>query len=113
MAKLIADAGDSEINAWDTQRLAELAEQSLDIMKSKKEEGATPREPAFPTNNHCSRRTPRRYRKTCKIDGHRQLINEAQQSRQPIYFLAIHHLDDLSILVTSTTKGRKLGWVLK
>ena len=36
MAKLIADAGDSEINAWDTQRLAELAEQRLDIMKSKR-----------------------------------------------------------------------------
>ena len=107
MAKLIADAGDSEINAWDTQRLAELAEQSLDIMKSKRSWERLLAGLHFlqitiaPDELQDDIGRPAR---SMVID---QLINEAQQSRQPIYFLAIHHLDDLSILVTSTTKGRK------
>ena len=107
MAKLIADAGDSEINAWDTQRLAELAEQSLDIMKSKRSWERLLAGLHFlqitiaPDELQDDIGRPAR---SMVID---QLINEAQQSRQPIYFLAIHHLDDLSILVTSTTKGKK------
>ena len=107
MAKLIANAGDSEINAWDTQRLAELAEQSLDIMKSKRSWERLLAGLHFlqitiaPDELQDDIGRPAR---SMVID---QLINEAQQSRQPIYFLAIHHLDDLSILVTSTTKGKK------
>ena len=110
MAKLIANSGGAEIIAWDTERLAELAEQSLNIKKSKRSwERFLAGLPFLQVTT-----APRELRDEggrptrSKVVG--QLINEAQQSRRPVYFLAIHHLDDLSIAVTSTTKGRK-AWL--
>ena len=107
MAELIADAGDSELNAWDAQRLSEIAEQTLGIVKSKRSwERFLASLPFLQVSIAPGELLDDigRPARSMVID---QLINEAQQSRQPIYFLAIHHLDDLSILVTSTTKGRK------
>ena len=110
MAELKASAAESPIKVWDVQLLADLAEMALDIKKSKRSwerfladlpllQVTTALDELRDNNGNPAR--------ALVIS---QLIDEAQRSRRPIYFLAIHHLDDLSVAVISTTKGKKT-WV--
>jgi len=110
IAQLIASAGELEISPWDTQRLAELAEQSLGITKSKRSWERFLAGLPFLQVNLAPDELQDEIGRPARSMVIGQLINEAQQSRQPVYFLAIHHLGDLSIAVTSTTKGRK-SWL--
>ena len=110
IAQLIASASDSEFTPWDTQRLAELAEQSLGITKSKRSWERFLAGLPFLQVTIAPDELQDEFGRPARSMVIGQLINEAQQSRQPVYFLAIHHLDDLSIAVTSTTKGRK-SWL--
>lgn len=110
IAQLIASAGELEINPWDTQRLAELAEQSLGITKSKRSWERFLAGLPFLQVTIAPDELQDEFGRPARSMVIGQLINEAQQSRQPVYFLAIHHLDDLSIAVTSTTKGKK-SWL--
>ena len=113
IAELKAGAVGSEISLWDTKRLSEIAEQTLDITKSKRSWERFLADLPFlqvitaPDELQDDIGRPAR----SIVIG--ELINGAQQKRRPVYFLAIHHLDDLSILVTSTTKGRKTWLGLK
>ena len=107
MAELKADAGGSELNVWDAQRLSAIAEQSLGIMKSKRSwERFLAALPFLQVTTALSELLGdiRRPARSIVIS---QLISEAKQERRPVYFLAINHLDDFSVVVTSTTKGRK------
>ena len=107
IAKLKANAGESEMSVWDAQLLTKVAEQTLDITKSKRSWERFLADLPFlqvitaPDELQDDIGRPAR----SIVIG--ELINGAQQERRPVYFLAIHHLDDLSIAVTSTTKGRK------
>ena len=110
LAELKADAGGSELNVWNAQRLSETAEQSLGITKSKRSwERFLAGLPFLQVTTAPSELLDDIGRPArSMVIG--QLIDEAQQERRPVYFLAIHYLDDLSIAVTSTTKGRK-SWL--
>ena len=110
MAELKASAAESPIKVWDAQLLADLAESAQDIKKSKRSwerfladlpllQVTTTLDELRDNNGNPAR--------ALVIS---QLIDEAQRSRRPIYFLAIHDLDDLSVAVISTTKGKKT-WV--
>ena len=107
MARLKTNAGEPEMSVWDAQRLAELAEQTLVITKSKRSwERFLAGLPFLQVITAPSELLDDIGRPARSIVIS-QLINEAQQERRPVYFLAINHLDDFSVVVTSTTKGRK------
>ena len=107
MARLKTNAGEPEMSVWDVQRLTELAEQTLVITKSKRSwERFLAGLPFLQVITAPSELLDDIGRPARSIVIS-QLINEAQQERRPVYFLAINHLDDFSVVVTSTTKGRK------
>ena len=107
MAELKADAGGSELNIWDAQRLSEIAKQTLGIAKSKRSWERFLAGLPFLQVSTAPGELLDNIGKPARSIVIGQLISEAQQARRPVRFLAIHHFDDLSIAVTSTTKGRK------
>ena len=107
MAELKADAGGSELNVWDAQRLSEIAKQTLDITKSKRSWERFLADLPFLQVITAPDELQDDIGRSARSIVIGKLINGAQQERRPVYFLAIHHLGDLSIAVTSTTKGRK------
>ena len=107
MAKLIANAGDSEISVWDAERLSEIAEQTLGITKSKRSWERFLAGLPFLQVSTAPGELLDDIGRPARSIVIGQLINEAQQARRPVRFLAIHYLDEISIAVTSTTKGRK------
>ena len=113
MAELKADAGGSKLNVWDAQRLSEIAEQTLGITKSKRSWERFLADLLFLQVTTASGELLDDIGRPARSIVISQLINEAQQERRPVYFLAIHYLDDLSIAVTSTTKGRKTWLAFK
>ena len=113
MAELKANAGGSELNVWDAQRLSEIAEQTLGITKSKRSWERFLAGLPFLQVTTAPGELLDDIGRPARSIVISQLINEAQQERRPVYFLAIHYLDDLSIAVTSTTKGRKTWLAFK
>ena len=107
MAELKANAGDSEISAWDAERLSEIAEQTLGITKSKRSWERFLAGLPFLQVSTAPGELLDDIGRPARSIVIGQLINEAQQARRPVRFLAIHYLDEISIAVTSTTKGRK------
>ena len=110
MAELKANAGDSEISVWDAERLSEIAEQTLGITKSKRSWERFLAGLPFLQVSTAPGQIIDDIGRPARSIVIGQLINEAQQARRLIYFLAIHHLDDLSVVVISTTKGKKT-WI--
>ena len=107
VAELKADPGGSELNVWDAQRLSEIAEQSLNITKSKRSWERFLAGLPFLQVSTAPGELLDDIGRPARSIVIGQLISEAQQARRPVRFLAIHCLDEISIAVTSTTKGRK------
>ena len=90
IAKLKANAGESEMSVWDAQLLTKVAEQTLDITKSKRSWERFLADLPFlqVTTTPNELKTISEGLRSIVIG---ELINGAQQERQPVYFLAIHH----------------------
>ena len=107
MAELKANAGDSVISVWDAERLSEIAEQTLGITKSRRSWERFLAGLPFLQVSTAPGELLDDIGRPARSIVIGQLISEAQQARRPVRFLAIHCLDEISIAVTSTTKGRK------
>ncbi|MEK9877479.1 MAG: phosphoadenosine phosphosulfate reductase family protein, partial [Betaproteobacteria bacterium] len=107
IAELRANAAQPVASVWDASRLAEQIEPALQIKKSKRTwERFLANLPFLEVTTNASeiRDDTGRPARALVIN---QLMREAQRARRPVHFFEIHHFQDFSVLVTSTTKGKK------
>ena len=111
--ELREDAAQSEARLWDASRLIEQIESALQIKKSKRTWERFLATLAFLDVTTTAKEICDETGRPARALVINQLIGEAQRARRPVLFLEIHNLRDFSVLVTSTTKGKKTWLSLK